>query len=525
MPAMSTQLVLLVFQLLFVISIYAQPVPESDCSNGIDDNHNGLTDRDDSHCYFYFDSLDYEVCEPTPILWASSDLGVHWINLATDEERLIPPPADGGEYIVDIAWLPSGKLYAATDRSNLFEVDPLTGAYTSVGKLSRYQPNGMTADAAGTLYLTAYFGQDVCDLIKINTATGEIELIVHLSDYGLFASGDCSFLNGWLYISCANYIAKVDVKTKAIEKIPVSNIVNDDSWGLTTLGDGYLYITDNGPGIYRMDPETMELKLVAKFHQSGMATSGFASYVDACHAPCVKPFVSLGPDTVVCTNSTLLLNAETDRTVSSFVWSNGTNQKINTITSPGTYWLQVSNICETSSDTVVVAAAEKPLVALQNDALICNFSSIVLQNLQPSQPRDRWIWQDNSTQTTFTVTMPGTYWLQASNICGVSADTVKISPQIDSCECFVFIPNAFSPNNDHANDVFQVSSRCLLKGSIQIFNRWGQLVYKSDNLDEGWNGMFADQLQPEDTYVYSIQFTYLDQPGVFSRKGAVILLR
>jgi gliding motility-associated-like protein len=220
-----------------------------------------------------------------------------------------------------------------------------------------------------------------------------------------------------------------------------------------------------------------------------------------------------------------MLNAETDRTVSSFAWSNGTNQKINTITSAGTYWVQVNNMCETSFDTVVVTTADKPSVALQNDTLVCNYSSIVLKNLQPSQPRDRFLWQDNSVQPIFTVTIPGTYWLQASNACGVSADTVKIAGKVDSCECFVYIPNAFSPDNNRANDIFQISSNCLLKGSIQIFNRWGQLVYRSDNLDEGWNGMVAEQLQPEDTYVYAIQFSYMGQPGTFNRKGAVMLLR
>ena len=185
----------------------------------------------------------------------------------------------------------------------------------------------------------------------------------------------------------------------------------------------------------------------------------------------------------------------------------------------------MGNSCDTNSDTVVVGSADKPLVALRDDTLICAFTSIVLNNLQATQQRDRFLWPDNSDQPTFTVKTPGTYWLQMSNMCGIVADSVQIFPRIDSCECFVYIPNAFSPNDDRLNDLFQVSSNCILKGSVQIFNRWGQSVYRSENLDAGWNGLFAGKAQPHGTYVYMVQYSYLDRPGIFTRKGAVTLLR
>jgi gliding motility-associated-like protein len=499
-------------------------IPESDCSNGIDDDGNGLIDSDDSHCYFYLDSINYQDCQPTTILWACSTLGLHWINLATNEEGIVSP-ADN-LFFIDMTWGPNGKIYAIDFVGRVYEVDPLTLSYTPVAFVGGAV--GVTVDGSGVLYLVTLIGltgEDGCELIKFDPITHQTEKILRLSDYGLFASGDCCFLDGFLYVSCNGYIAKVDIKSKSVEKLPIKQLALYTSYGMTSIGDGYLYLTDNTTGIYQLDPATMDATLVARFNSSEMQTFGFASYVEACHAPCVKPKISLGPDTVVCTNSSLVINAQTDRNVSSFLWNDRTTQKIKTITTPGIYTITVANKCESSSDTVVITSAEKPMVALQSDTLICDFTSIVLHNLQLTQERDHFLWSDGSDQPKLIVTAPGTYWLQMSNACGSVADTLQISPKIDSCECFVYIPNAFSPNNDHANEVFRLSSNCLIEGSFQIYNRWGQLVYRSEDLNEGWNGVFAGEVQPEGIYVYTIRFSYPSHPGIFTRKGAITLIR
>jgi gliding motility-associated-like protein len=64
-----------------------------------------------------------------------------------------------------------------------------------------------------------------------------------------------------------------------------------------------------------------------------------------------------------------------------------------------------------------------------------------------------------------------------------------------------------------------------VEGSIEIFNRWGQRVYRSEKLDEGWDGFLAGKLQPEDVYVFTLQFSYTQFAGMFTRKGAFTLIR
>lgn len=543
MPVSSKTLIhLLIFQLLTGTCLHAQRLndlphykklsssqkqlldqsfaAETDCSNGLDDNGNGLTDLNDSHCYFYQDSVNYTDCQFTPILWASSILGIHWKNLATNEERLFSP-VDNALFI-DIAWSPNGKLYGIDFSGEIFEIDPLTWEHTPIVYVSG--ANGMTADNTGMLYVTVVKGES-CDLYSVDPDTFESEKIVSLSNYGLLAAGDCCFLNGYIYVTCNGYIARIDIKTKLLEKLQIDRFDLYNSYALTTLGDGYLYITDNGANIYRVDPGTMTTELAGKFEALGITTFGYTSYAEACSAPCTKPRVSLGPDTVICNNSTLVLNALSDRSVLSFQWSNGANKKTNIISTPGVYSIKVDNICDSDFDTVVVIGADKPALTLQNDTLICDFTSITLRNLQATQESDRYLWSDNSALPTITVRNPGKYWLAISNACGIVADTVHVYPKIDNCECHVYTPNAFSPNNDQVNDVFQLASNCKVEGSIRIFNRWGQQVYKSENLDVGWNGFLGGQLQPEGLYVFTLQFNYSDRPGIFTRKGAFTLVR
>ncbi len=85
----------------------------------------------------------------------------------------------------------------------------------------------------------------------------------------------------------------------------------------------------------------------------------------------------------------------------------------------------------------------------------------------------------------------------------------------------LFIPNAFSPNNDQRNDVFSISGsiKCL-PSQIKIFNRWGQLVYFSSDITQSWDGTFGSAVSPEGIYYYLI----VGENG-YVRNGSLSLFR
>ena len=103
--------------------------------------------------------------------------------------------------------------------------------------------------------------------------------------------------------------------------------------------------------------------------------------------------------------------------------------------------------------------------------------------------------------TTFTVTGTDT------NQC-VSSDHVTIVVLNGGNE--LYIPNAFSPNGDGINDVFLAYGTNIKTIKMQIFNKWGELIYESDDKTKGWNGKYEDQFVQMDVYVYRIECEWID---------------
>jgi gliding motility-associated-like protein len=87
----------------------------------------------------------------------------------------------------------------------------------------------------------------------------------------------------------------------------------------------------------------------------------------------------------------------------------------------------------------------------------------------------------------------------------------------------VFAPTAFTPNNDGINDVFGVEYFGYKKGGVTIFNRYGVPVYKSNDLNFGWDGYFEGNAQPSDIYTFElIVYDRLDRPRLISGKFNLI---
>jgi gliding motility-associated-like protein len=91
----------------------------------------------------------------------------------------------------------------------------------------------------------------------------------------------------------------------------------------------------------------------------------------------------------------------------------------------------------------------------------------------------------------------------------------------------LFLPNAFSPNGDGKNDKFRLRSNCIATLSFQIYDRWGNLVYSTDNpLDAGWDGSTPKGKPANDgVYAYHIVYTTSKNNTPVELKGTVTLLR
>ncbi len=89
-------------------------------------------------------------------------------------------------------------------------------------------------------------------------------------------------------------------------------------------------------------------------------------------------------------------------------------------------------------------------------------------------------------------------------------------------EPLLFVPNAFSPNNDGLNDTFEAKGKFFQTYRLLIFNRWGELIYESNNPDQGWDGTFNGNAMPAATYTYRVDVT--DFLGISTLKQGTFLL-
>jgi len=89
----------------------------------------------------------------------------------------------------------------------------------------------------------------------------------------------------------------------------------------------------------------------------------------------------------------------------------------------------------------------------------------------------------------------------------------------------LLIPTAFSPNSDGLNDIFRPLNKNLSKIAFQIFDRWGEKVYETDQLGEGWDGTFKGVKQGLGVYVWRAEYQLTGSTKSLSASGNVTLVK
>ncbi len=107
----------------------------------------------------------------------------------------------------------------------------------------------------------------------------------------------------------------------------------------------------------------------------------------------------------------------------------------------------------------------------------------------------------------------------------IAIDTALIYLRPFECDDpYIFIPNAFTPNDDGKNDVLYVRANGIETFYFALYNRWGQLVFETSNLNQGWDGTLQGKTLPSDVFGYVLQVNCLTGNSYF-RKGNITLLR
>lgn len=103
-------------------------------------------------------------------------------------------------------------------------------------------------------------------------------------------------------------------------------------------------------------------------------------------------------------------------------------------------------------------------------------------------------------------------------------DSISQGPYLIVPGAFIFIPNAFTPNGDGKNEVFRIFGHTIASTALQIFNRWGELIYLGDGYQQGWDGTYKGK--PENTGVYVYRAVITKNSGLtVTLQGDLTLIR
>jgi|GEM_PF-1718842 len=232
------------------------------------------------------------------------------------------------------------------------------------------------------------------------------------------------------------------------------------------------------------------------------------------------PAPILGEDFSLCSGTDRVLDPGAYNT---YLWQDGSTQRTLTARDTGTYWVTVKDLnnCAGNDTVIVLQILPSPAGFLSGTDSICQYEQV---SLEPRTAYSSYLWSTGPTSQQITVEQPGDYILTVTDMNGCKgSDTVHVIQK--NCYQGVYIPNAFTPNGDHLNDIFRAKVFGVVNYfKLTVYNRFGQIVYSTSDPAIGWDGTFRGL--PADPDVYIWQCSYLLQGGSpISEKGTVTLMK
>lgn len=245
-------------------------------------------------------------------------------------------------------------------------------------------------------------------------------------------------------------------------------------------------------------------------------------------------------DTVICAGETIKFAGDYSTIGGTYaLWDFGDGHTIqdefsiqHAFDKPGIYDVQLNahyRVCKDTTYHQNIYVNAYPNVDLGPDTAICPGGQPIsigdLINSPVSNPNYHWRWNTETKDTTANIMVhhPGTYSVTVDNNGCTAADSIVVKKN-----CYIDIPNVFTPNNDGYNDYFlprQFLSRNVSKFDMTIYNRWGQKVFETNTLEgRGWDGKFNGTDQPEGVYIYVIKVSFGNDTNE-SYDGNITLLR
>lgn len=239
------------------------------------------------------------------------------------------------------------------------------------------------------------------------------------------------------------------------------------------------------------------------------------------------PQITLPKDTMLCQGNSMDISAGSS--VYRYQWSTGETTNRVTLDKAGKWFVKAEHNGCVASDTISVTVRAPFNLDIGPKQLVkCSRDITVLDTRIRDRDGYEFKWNTGERDPYILTEFGGTYWVEVKDVlCNYTAsDSIKIIQYEGGAQ--YFMPNAFSPNNDDFNNTFgPVHELHSLKSyKMLIYNRWGELVFKTETPGERWDGNFNGAPAVPGVYMYicEILSTCLPDKEQFKR-GAFNLLR
>ncbi len=449
-----------------------------------------------------------------------------------------------GTYTTDIAFHPNGKLYGISDAGQMFEIDTLSGGVLLINNfpfdyITFTDPiyNSLTIAADGLLYTA----RDNGELWTYNFMTSTETL---LGNIGASPAGDLTFYEGNLYMTTlGDDIVQIDINDPSNSTIAINSNINGALFGIVSFAEDcndvstYAFAATGGTfpdetDLYSVNFNNNTITFLCNLD---IVLLGGASIFESVASTNIE-INDLTIQDVTCGNDNGSISVTASGGIGELEYSlDATNFQFsntfeNLLAGEYTLYVQDENGCTSMSDVTIINTEEISILAIETSPSTCDgsngFIELILENDSVLLSFDEGEFMEGNI---FENLNAGTYEIVIQDEYGCEIDTlIQISNQISDCS--IVIPNAFTPDGDNLNDLFNVvpaSASQVLVNSLKIFNRWGEIVFDKKNVAvnaEGWDGTKDGTPLPSDVYVYIFEIEYASN-NVEIISGDITLIR
>jgi len=346
-------------------------------------------------------------------------------------------------------------------------------------------PDTFTLDASVSVSGVSYLWQNGSTNSAYNvSSSGIYSVLLNLNGCSVGDTIDVSYTN----------LQSLDLGPDTV-LCPYDILILDAS--ISTSGVNYLWQDGSTSSTYEVY-NTGDYSVLLELNGCTQSDTIDVSYINL-------PPIDLGFDTSLCFPDTLTLDASVSVSGVSYLWQDGSTNSTLSVYGPGTYFVEVERNGCTNVDTIVADYLSTPALNLENQEL-CEGEKLQLDLVDQMTSFE---WQDGSNGGLYNIYEPGTYSVFASNECGTDSATFEVYQII--CECDIFIPNTFTPNDNNTNETFRIVSICPLElFELVVFNRWGEIIFESNDVNVYWDGMYLGLPVKDGTYVWKLKYKFIE---------------